>query len=286
MRSWSPLATGIPTVERNEDIFVGPGSCRSGFGFGPPQVGRDAKSFAPQVAFCSSTRMPPPWRWPPPETIRPLCGIVKPADFVKRRKRPPAARDVEDRIRTSAVPDVEPDRLHRRQPLAGDVAHGVADEAVQSLGLVVHQHVEEAPAVGRLVRIAVAARQREREPLLTLGEEPLRGPAAGVVGCADLREDDVVQHHLVASLDAALRVDDLCLHPDDVPVDLRRLGGHRLLRDTVALDRDRGRREGQRALRRVRERRQRERRGCGCEQHARNPGHPGNCSSRFRGGTL
>ena len=90
MRSRSPLATGIPTVERNEDIFVGPGSCRSGFGFGPPQVGRDAKSLAPQVAFCSSTRMPPPWRWPPPETIRPLCGIVKPADFVKvENVRPP-----------------------------------------------------------------------------------------------------------------------------------------------------------------------------------------------------
>ena len=34
--------------------------------------------------------MPPPWRWPPPETSRPLCGIVKPADFVKvENVRPP-----------------------------------------------------------------------------------------------------------------------------------------------------------------------------------------------------
>ena len=73
----SPFATGIPAVERNEDIFVGPGSCRSGFGFGPPQVGRDTNGTEPQVAFRSSSRMPPPCRWPPPETSRPLSGSVK-----------------------------------------------------------------------------------------------------------------------------------------------------------------------------------------------------------------
>ena len=77
-------------TERKEDIFVGPGSCSSGLGFGPPQVGRDSNGFVPQVAFRSSRRMPPPWRWPPPETSRPLCGIVNPADVVKvENLRPP-----------------------------------------------------------------------------------------------------------------------------------------------------------------------------------------------------
>ena len=68
---------------RNADIFVGPGSCRSGFGFGPPQVGRDSKGFVPHVELRSSSRTPPPCRCPPPETSRPLSGIVKPAVFVK-----------------------------------------------------------------------------------------------------------------------------------------------------------------------------------------------------------
>src|SRR5215213_5210423 len=72
----------MPTVERKEDILVGPGSCRSGLGFGPPQVGRDANGAVPQVTLCSSTRMPPPCRWPPPETSRPLSGIVKVALLV------------------------------------------------------------------------------------------------------------------------------------------------------------------------------------------------------------
>ena len=57
---------------------------------GPPQVGRDSNGFVPHVELRSSSRIPPPWRWPPPETIRPLSGIVKPAVFVKVEKvRPP-----------------------------------------------------------------------------------------------------------------------------------------------------------------------------------------------------
>ena len=88
-RSFWPFATGIPAVERNEDILVGPGSCRSGFGFGPPQVGRDSKGTVPQVALRSSSRMPPPCRWPPPATSRPLEGIVKSAVLVNVEKRLP-----------------------------------------------------------------------------------------------------------------------------------------------------------------------------------------------------
>ena len=60
-----------------------------------------------------------------------------------------------------------------------------------------------------------------REPLLALGEEALRGAAARVVGGAELGEDDVVEHHLVASLHPAGGIHDLGLHPDDVAVDGR-----------------------------------------------------------------
>ena len=73
-----------------------------------------------------------------------------------------------------------------------------------------------------LFAIAEAAGQGEREPFLTLGEEALGGlAAAGVVRDAELREDDVMQHHLVSALNLALRVDDLGLHAHDIAVDAR-----------------------------------------------------------------
>ena len=68
---------------------MGPGSCRSGLGFGPPQVGRDSNGFVLHDAFRSSSRRPPPCRWPPPATSRPLSGIVKSAVFVNVEKRLP-----------------------------------------------------------------------------------------------------------------------------------------------------------------------------------------------------
>ena len=79
------------------------------------------------------------------------------------------------------------------------------------------------------------------------------------------------EHHLVAALDAALDVHDLRLHADDVAVDIGRLREHGPLGDAVALDRDRRRREGQRALFGLRESGQRaprrSRRGRGAQQH-------------------
>ena len=76
----------MPDTDWNADIFVGPGSCRIGRGMGPPQVGRDSKGFVSQVVLRSSILTPPPCRCPPPETSRPLSGIVKSTVFVKVEK--------------------------------------------------------------------------------------------------------------------------------------------------------------------------------------------------------
>ena len=60
-------------------MCFGPGSWMTGVTTGRPHVGSEVKSFEPQVWSESSSRSPPPCRWPPPATIRPLSGIVKSA---------------------------------------------------------------------------------------------------------------------------------------------------------------------------------------------------------------
>ncbi len=156
----SPAATGMPVGLWKLDMWVGPGSCIIGIGIGPPQVGSDRKRRSPQVVSVRSRRTPPPWRWPPPETRRPLTGSRKSAE--REIVEPFAARpgDGEDRIGLAVV-HVEPDRPHRRERLAGDVGDGVADGHGLGAVVVVHQHVEEAPGVARprsRSRIPAAAR--------------------------------------------------------------------------------------------------------------------------------
>ena len=78
-----PFATRIPAVMRNEDIFVGPSSCRKRRELGPPRSGATPRTASCRRSRSGSTRIPPPWRWPPPpETSQPLSGIVKLTLFV------------------------------------------------------------------------------------------------------------------------------------------------------------------------------------------------------------
>ena len=163
--------------------------------------------------------------------------------------------NVEDGI-GAAVFDVEPDRLDRCQLRARDVAHGVTNLHHHRVRMVVHQHVEQTPGVLSAVGIAVALGQRKREALLSLRVEALglerRWSArvvgdvrASVVGHADLREDDAVEHHIHRGDRVALRIDDVGAHPDDVAVDLGRRNQLDSARDLEARDGDRSGGEAQ-----------------------------------------
>ena len=94
--------------------------------------------------------------------------------------------------------------------------------------------------VGALVRIPVAVRQAHRVVLLALREEALRVRAgAGVVGGADLGEDDVVEHDLGVRHDGALRIDEVGLDPGHVAVHSGRVDQCRPRDRVVRGDRDR-----------------------------------------------
>ena len=76
--------------------------------------------------------------------------------------------------------------------------------------------------------------------LLPLGEEALRVRArAGVVGRADLGEDDVMEHHLRVRDDVSARVYEVGLDPRDVPVHRRRVDERRARDRVVRRDCDR-----------------------------------------------
>ena len=99
----------------------------------------------------------------------------------------------------------------------------------------------------------------------------VRERLARVVGRADLREDDVVEHDVRDRLLDAVRVRQRGADADDITVERRR--GHQLgaLDDTVRPEGDRVvRMEGQRLLPGLREARERERDEAG-EQH--DPAH-------------
>src|SRR5918994_1100429 len=89
--------------------------------------------------------------WAPPETRRPLSGIVK------------------SDVRTN----VEPDGLHRGSRLPGDVLHAVLHVDGRRGVAVVHQHVHEPPDVTAAIRVAVALREPELHVLLARAEEAL-----------------------------------------------------------------------------------------------------------------
>src|SRR5687768_4140626 len=68
----------MPVPSDHDVMCAGPGSCIIGIGYCSGQLGRDVKSSRlAQLAFRSSIRLPPPWMCAPPETRRPLSGIVK-----------------------------------------------------------------------------------------------------------------------------------------------------------------------------------------------------------------
>ena len=111
----------------------------------------------------------------------------------------------------------------------------------------------DSPAVARCVRVAVARWQRDRVSLLATSVEALDAQwlaeaRTGVVGDAELGEDDVVEHHAVIGDDLALLVDNVGAHADDVAADVRSLGGRVALGDRVGGDPDRpvGKGEGRR----------------------------------------
>ncbi len=76
-RRSSPAATGIPSGLWKLDILVGPGSCSSGSGIGPFQLGWEVKSVRPQVWSESASLIPPPCMCPPAVRSRPLSGMVR-----------------------------------------------------------------------------------------------------------------------------------------------------------------------------------------------------------------
>ena len=158
-----------------------------------------------------------------------------------RRSLPARPGDGEDRV-GEAVADVEPVRLDRGQALGGDVANRVAEVHGLVEGVVVHQHVEDAPNVRPAIGVAVAVGKRELGVLLALGVEALHRErrraavvaaeaGAGEVGIHDLSEHDVMEHHVVGWDDVPRGVDDVRAHSNDVAVDLRRVRPLRCLDD-------------------------------------------------------
>src|SRR5207245_8234253 len=122
MRSVSPACTGRPAASEKTVIATGPGSCITGRGSIPPQMGYDVKT-EPHFGSVTSTESPPPWMCAARDDHAALgrdpIGVLR-----VRRAGAARSRNVEDRVGTT-VPHVEPDGLDAGSGLADRVLHGV-----------------------------------------------------------------------------------------------------------------------------------------------------------------
>src|SRR2546430_17505708 len=75
-RSVSPACTGRPAASEKPVIATGPGSCMTGRGSIPPQIGYDVKT-EPHFVSVTSTERPPPCMCAPPATTTPLSGATQ-----------------------------------------------------------------------------------------------------------------------------------------------------------------------------------------------------------------
>src|SRR2546421_612668 len=88
IRIVSPARTARPAGSEKPVIATGPGSCITGRGSIPPQIGYDVKT-DPQLVSVTSTESPPPCRWAPSATITPLSGVTQSACCVYVDLGPP-----------------------------------------------------------------------------------------------------------------------------------------------------------------------------------------------------
>jgi hypothetical protein len=162
-----------------------------------------------------------------------------------------AARNVVDGVGL-AVDDVHPQRAHRldRRRRVGLVGDRVADHHVVDDAAVVHQHPDHVERVLLGHPVAVAGRQLEHLALLARRVHRLacarklgllverRDRVAGGMLDAELREDDVVQHHAVDRDLRAVGVHDVDAHARDEALDAGGLDRRGLL-DLEWVHRDR-----------------------------------------------
>ena len=148
-----------------------------------------------------------------------------------------AAPHVEDGIRL-AVLHVHPDRPRGLDVLCRgrarrDEVDVVGDPHLLTLRRVVVEHVVEEPAVGGLVRVAVAGRELEIRLLLADREEALGQAGHRGVGRRQVQPHRVVQVDDVDARRLAVRVDEVGADADDPAVFFRLLRLRAAVRDVV-----------------------------------------------------